>query len=92
MVIAVGHEPNPTQRLRTKQGKRIRELRGYRRLTLAALAARMCEQEGVTITPAAISEWERGVSTPRQHHQIALAKALDTTWSSLFSLEAEVAW
>jgi elongation factor G len=49
------------------------------------------QERGITITSAAISEWERGVSSPRQHMQIAVAKALETTWTSLFSLEGEVA-
>lgn len=87
MVITSGSDPNPARRLRARQGAKIRTHREFRKWTIAQLAARMCEQEGITITVAAISDWERGVSTPRPHHQVALAKALDTPWSSLFSLD-----
>lgn len=89
MVLTVGHDPNPARRLRKRQGDLIRQLRRHRKLTLRDLADRMCTQEGISITSAAISEWERGVSTPRQHMQVALARALDVPWSSIFGLDAE---
>lgn len=91
MVLTVGHDPNPAARLRRRQGARIRELRTLRGHTLRALADAMCAQEGITITSAAISEWERGVSTPRQHLQVALARALDVPHSTLFGLDGELA-
>ena len=91
MVITVGHELDPARRLRQKQGKRIKEMRAFRKLTLRQLAAAMSQQQGITITAAAISAWEQGQSTPRQHLQVSLAKALDTPWSSLFGLDGEVA-
>jgi len=89
MVITVGHDADPARRLRTRQGAQIRQHRHYRKLTLRQLADRMCEQEGITVTSQAISEWERGGSTPRQHLQVALCRALDTPWSGIFGLDAD---
>lgn len=86
-MLTVGHEPNPAKRVRSAQGRKIRDLRSLRGLTLRSLAEAMSAQEGISVTSAAISEWERGVSTPRQHMQIALVRALDTTWSSIFGLD-----
>lgn len=88
-MIVVGTDPNPAQRLRHVQAKKIRALRNLRGLTLRSLADEMCKLPNISVTSAAISEWERGVSTPRQHMQVALAKALDTTWSSLFDLDGQ---
>lgn len=89
MILPIGHDPNPARRIRALQGARLRELRALRSLTLRTLSERMCEQEGITITSAAISEWERGGSTPRQFLQVAVAKALDVPWSMIFSLDEE---
>jgi len=89
MVITVGHESDPARRLRQRQGAQIRQVRHFRNLTLRQLAERMSQQEGISVTSAAVSEWERGVSTPRQHMQVALCKALDTPWSPIFGLDAE---
>jgi transcriptional regulator with XRE-family HTH domain len=92
MVQTIGHEPNPARRLRLRQGARLREVRtSLRGLTLQELAARMNAQEGVTITPQAISMWERGDTSPRPHLQVAVAKALDVLPSSIFGLDAEAA-
>lgn len=91
MVITIGRDPDPARALRQSQGSQIRQIRQLRQLTLRALAERMCDQPGVTITAAAISEWERGVSTPRQHLQLSLARALDVPWSTLFGLDSAVA-
>lgn len=87
VVQKFGHEADPAKRIRVHQGQKIREARSTRGLTLRALAESMGTQPGITITPAAISEWERGVSTPRRHLQVALSKALDVPWSFLFSLD-----
>jgi transcriptional regulator with XRE-family HTH domain len=86
-MISLGHEPNPAKRIRLAQGSKLRALREFRGWTLRVLAEKMSEQEGISVTSAAISEWERGVSTPRQHMQVAVARALDTPWASVFSLD-----
>lgn len=91
MVIRTGHDPNPAHRIRTRQGAQIREIRRFRKFTLRSLADCMCQQEGITVTSQAISEWERGESTPRQHLQVSLCRALDVPWSTIFGLDAEVA-
>lgn len=43
------------------------------------------------VTKAAVSSWECGNSTPRQAHQVALAKVLGSPWSALFGLDGEAA-
>lgn len=89
MVLTVGHEHDPAKRIRQRQGARLRDTRRLRNLTLRQLADRMCAQEGITVTPQAISQWENGTTTPRQHMQVAIARALDVPPSLIFSLDTE---
>lgn len=90
-VIAVGYEPNPARRLRSKQGARLRDVRTkLRALTLEQVAERM-EAMGVPVTAQAISMWERGDTTPRPHMQVAVCRVLDVLPSSIFGLDGEVA-
>lgn len=74
---------SPAEAIRRRQGTEIRKFRQFRSLSQSALA------ESVGVTKAAVSDWERGTSTPRQHLQIAIAKALEVPWSSLFGLDRE---
>lgn len=90
-VITIGVEPDPAKRLRQKQGVKIRELRKLHGLTTAGLAKRMCEQDGITITQQAISQWETGQTTPRDHLKVSLANALRVTSSTIFGLDGEAA-
>ena len=46
--------------------------------------------EKLQVTPGAISQWETGRFTPRQHHQVAIAESLDSQWSDIFGLDSEV--
>lgn len=71
--------------IRKRQGDRIRDLRKFRKLSQTSLAG------AVGVTKAAVCEWETGKSTPRPHHQVMIAKALDTPWSGLFGLDGEAA-
>lgn len=75
----------PAEAIRRRQGAEIRKFRKFRSLSQAALAGQ------VGVTKAAVSDWERGASTPRQHLQVEIAKALEVPWSSLFGLDREVA-
>lgn len=81
------NEPTTTraERIRTAQGGKIRQFRTFQGLTQHALA------ELVGVTKAAVSDWERGVTTPRQHHQVSIAAALNMPWSALFGLDGEAA-
>lgn len=85
MVITLGREPDLARRIRQHQGRIIRETRKLRDLSRGELAETM----GVTI--GAVSQWENGTTTPRQHIQAQLAKALDVPWSMIFSLDTGVA-
>lgn len=85
MVLRMGQEPDPSKRIRERQGDLIRKTRTLRALTMAELATI------VGVTEGAISQWETGRYAPRQHHQVALARALDVPWSMIFGLDAESA-
>lgn len=85
MVRTVGVEPDPATRIRVRQGRSIRETRELRDLTVEELA------EAVAVTPGAIRHWETGRYTPRQRHQLAIARALRVPWGVLFGLDGEAA-
>ena len=92
MVIQLGHEPNPAKRLRQKQGKTLRQIRvDFRQLSMVQVVERMSALDGITITQQAISQWERGETTPRPHLKVAICKVLDVHPSSIWNLDAEVA-
>lgn len=81
MVLTFGEEPDPAKRIRIAQGKRIRACRkaqGYSQAQFAQL---------VGVSLQAVSGWERGIATPRPHHQVAIAEACNTPWSNLFALD-----
>jgi transcriptional regulator with XRE-family HTH domain len=83
VVMVTGTNTDAGVAIRARQGTKIRRFRTLHALSQQALA------DKVGVTKAAVSDWERGNSTPRQHHQVALAKALDAPWSALFGLEGE---
>lgn len=85
MVRTIGTEKDPAKRIRHRQGKAIRQVREMRGMTIEDLA------QAVGVTDGAISQWETGRFTPRQKHQVAVARALDVPWSTLFGLDGEVA-
>lgn len=83
-VYVMGTTPKtPAEAIRRRQGAEIRKFREFRKLSQATLA------ETVGVTKAAVSDWERGNSSPRQHLQVGIAKALEVPWSSLFGLDRE---
>lgn len=84
-VRKIGTEPDALKRIRQRQGKAIRQVREMRGLSMEELA------QIVGVTDGAISQWETGRFSPRQHHQVAVARALDVPWSTLFGLDGEVA-
>lgn len=63
----------------------IRKLRQFQQLSIADFA------EALDVTPGAVSQWECGRFTPRQHIQVAIAKLLQVPHSAIFGLDAEVA-
>lgn len=82
-VLQIGSEPDPARRIRQRQGEKIRKTRQLRQMSPAELA------EHVGVDVSAISHWETGRFAPRQHHQIAIAKALDVPHTMIFGLDAE---
>ena len=89
-VITLGRDPDPAHRLRTSQGAKLRTTRELRGLSQHHVA-RIMERNGVTITPQAISQWERGETTPRPHMRVAVARALDIAPSTIWNLDDEAA-
>lgn len=85
MVKQIGIEPDPAKRIRRRQGRTIREVRELRSMSIDDLAER------VGVSPGAVSHWENGRFSPRQHHQTSLARALQVPWSTLFGLDGEAA-
>lgn len=85
LVLMESPPKTPSEALRRRQGTRIRDFRQLRGLTQNDLA------DAVEVTKAAVSEWENGKSSPRQHHQVRIAQALNAPWSALFGLDGEAA-
>lgn len=84
-VVTFGKQPDVAKRIRERQGATIRKVRALRGLSIQDLA------EACNVTPGAVSQWENGTFSPRQALQVAIAKALDVPWSTLFGLDGEVA-
>lgn len=85
-VVRMSEAPRtPSEALRLKQGGRIKEYRQFRKLSQSDLAAQ------VGVTKAAVSEWERGKSSPRATIQVEIARAVGAPWNVLFGLDSEVA-
>lgn len=85
-VVVMNDQPkSPAHAIRRRQGAKIRDFRKIHNMTQQALA------EKVKVTKAAVSEWERGESSPRPHIQVEIAKALQAPWTTLFGLEGEAA-
>jgi transcriptional regulator with XRE-family HTH domain len=85
IVIMDTASKTPGEALRRRQGGRIKDFRQLRKMSQSDLAG------ACSVTKAAVSEWENGKSTPRQHLQVKIAKALDAPWSALFGLDGEAA-
>lgn len=81
-VVLVGNTPNSSaEAIRARQGRMIRQYRTTWKMSQEQLA------ESVGVTKAAVSEWERGVSTPRQHLQVSIARTLRAPWAIIFGLD-----
>jgi transcriptional regulator with XRE-family HTH domain len=85
VILMKDQSSTPSNALKQRQGDRIKLWRTTHKMSQAELA------EAVGVTKAAVSEWENGKSTPRQHIQVAIASALKTPWSALFGLDGEAA-
>jgi transcriptional regulator with XRE-family HTH domain len=86
-VRQLGVEADAAKRLRQAWGNSIRDTRTLKGWTLDKLAQEM----GGIVSAAAIGMWERGVTAPRWHHQIAVAKALGIPHARLFAITDEAA-
>jgi DNA-binding transcriptional regulator YiaG len=71
-------------RIRRVQGSEIRARRKLLGMSIRDFA------HSLAVTPGAVSQWETGRFSPRQHHQVAIAETLDTRWSEIFGLDHEV--
>jgi transcriptional regulator with XRE-family HTH domain len=72
--------------VRRAQGRRIRRARNAADLTLVELVRRLAER-GVTVTPQAISAWERGETSPRLWTRDILCAVLDVSPHDVFGTE-----
>lgn len=69
--------------IRKRIGTRIAEARGTRTRREVARA--------LNVSVQALSQWERGDTSPTPAMQLAVAEVLEVSWSSLFALDGEVA-
>jgi transcriptional regulator with XRE-family HTH domain len=85
VVLRVGIDPDANRSRRRHQGETLRKVRELRRLTISELA------DALGVTAGAVSQWENGRTTPRQHLQVAIARVLEVPHSTIFGLDREVA-
>lgn len=81
LVIMKNPPKTPAESIRLSQGAKIRKFREMKQLSQQALANQ------VGVSKAAVSEWERGRTSPRQHHQKLIAQSLSAPWVVLFGIE-----
>lgn len=84
-LVVLDRPKTPAEAIKARQGQKIRDFRQFREQSQSDLAG------AIGVTKAAVSDWETGGSSPRQHLQVAIAKALGVPWSSIFGLDGEVA-
>ena len=90
LVETYGVEPDPAKRLRQKWGKRMLATRERLGLTLEQLAEQMTDA-GYRVTPQAISQWETGKTSPRNHHQVGWCKVTGRLHGEVFEYGDEAA-
>jgi DNA-binding XRE family transcriptional regulator len=89
-------KPSPKTRsegIRVRQGETLRR---YREHTINPVTGKlgvtqMQVAQAIGVTKAAVSDWERGNTSPRPHHQVELARYFKAPWSVLFGLDGEAA-
>lgn len=83
---------SPAEAIRQRQGADIRKFRKFTRVGDDKREMSQSDLANVIgVTKAAVSDWERGNSSPRPHLQVEIAKALNVPWSSIFGLDREAA-
>jgi transcriptional regulator with XRE-family HTH domain len=80
--------PNPRRQLRRAQGRRLRQAREAAGLTLAELVHQLRLQD-VKISPQAISQWERGETSPRPELRDAVCRMIGADPSVVFTADVE---
>lgn len=77
--------------IRQRQGDKLRLFRLNKVVDGRVGVTQSDVAQAIGVTKAAVSDWEAGKSSPRQHHQVALAKYFGAPWSVLFGLDGEAA-
>lgn len=83
----MGNHPDPSQRLRQEWADSLAEhmeMRGMSRKALVDCLA----TAGCNVSVQAVGQWLRAETSPRPHHQAALATCLETPVRRLFPIEA----
>ncbi len=75
--------------IRRRIGDRLRAERQARALTLKQMAETISAV--APVTAQAVNQWERGHTSPTPAMQLAVARALDVPWSTIFGLDGEAA-
>jgi transcriptional regulator with XRE-family HTH domain len=73
--------------VRRAQGRRLREARKTAGLSLVEVVAKLRDDEHITLTPQAVSAWERGETTPRAGTRDAVCRILAVEPTDIFGVE-----
>lgn len=91
VVIMKPSPKSPAEAIRQRQGDKLKLYRSSKVVDGKLGATQLQVAEAVGVTKAAVSDWEAGKSSPRPHHQVALAKFYGAPWTVLFGLDGEAA-
>lgn len=86
-VIQVGGPSDPSQRLRMEWASSLDEHMTLRSISRKELVACL-ERVGCKVSVQAVGQWLRGETSPRPHHQAALAACLEVPVRRLFPIDA----
>ena len=85
-VIRLGNEHDPSKRLRMEWAESLAEHMHAKGMSRKVLAQRLAAL-GCSVSIQAVGQWLRGETSPRPHHQAAVAAALQAPVRRVFPIE-----
>lgn len=85
-MVQLGSESDPAKRLRSEWSDSLREHLRIAQVSRKELVRRLTEH-GCSVSYQAVGQWLRGETSPRPHHQAALAAILRVPVRRLFPIE-----
>lgn len=86
-VLQFGSPTDPAKKLRREWAESLAEHLETKKISRKDLVARLAVV-GCDVSQQAVGQWLRGETSPRPHHQAALAAVLDVPVRRLFPIEA----